>query len=128
MDKVRKNYPHITPAGGQFYRGVRAGDFLFIAGVTARRSDAETGNMLEQFKVTIDRIRAIVEAEGGSPSDLVRFTTYVTDLEQYQACAKEREAIYEECFRGDYPTNTLVEINALAEPGLRIEIEAVAVL
>jgi enamine deaminase RidA (YjgF/YER057c/UK114 family) len=128
MEKLRRTYPDIAPARGQFYRAVRAGDFLFIAGTTARASEAETGSMAEQFEVTVNRLKAIVEAEGGSARDLVMFTTYVTSIEEWNACASEREAAYERCFEGEYPTNTLVEISALALPGLKVEIEAIAVL
>jgi enamine deaminase RidA (YjgF/YER057c/UK114 family) len=34
--------------------------------------------------------------------------------------------MFAECFEGQYPANTLVEITALAEPGLDVEIEAIA--
>ena len=128
MEKLRRNYPQILPVGSQFYRGVRAGDSLFIAGVTARWSDAESGPFVDQFRVTVDRIKAIVEAEGGSVRDLVMFTTYVTSIEEWNASAAEREAHYEAVFQGEYPTNTLVEVNALALPALKIEITAIAIL
>ena len=129
MEKVRRNYENIAPTRGrQYHRVVRAGDFLFIAGTTASASEAETGSMLEQFKVTVNRIKALVEAEGGSVRDLVRFTTYVTSVEELSACAAEREPIYEEVFHGEYPANTLIEITGLATPTLKIEIEATAIL
>ena len=128
MEKLRRSYPNIAPVAGQFHRAVRAGDFLFIAGTTARASDAEKGSMLDQFKVTVNRLRSIVEAEGGSVRDLVAFTTYVTNLEEWNSSATERQQYYEEVFRGEYPTNTLVEISALALPDLKVEIEAIAVL
>ena len=128
MEKLRRSYPAIAPTRGQYHRAVRAGDFLFIAGTTALGTDAESGAMLDQFKVTVDRIVAIVEAEGGSTGDLVRFTTYVTSIEEWNACASEREPYFQERFRGDFPTNALIEISALALPGLKVEIEATAIL
>ena len=128
MEKVRRNYPDIAPTMGQFFRAIRAGDFLFIAGTTARGTDAETGPMIEQVRATIDRIRRIVEAEGGSLKDIVRTTTYVTSIEEWRACASEREAYTQECFQGDFPTDALIEISGLASPTLKIEIEATAVL
>ncbi len=128
MEKLRRSYPQIAPALGQFHRAVRVGDFLFIAGTTARGTQAEAGSMQDQFRVTLNRLRAIVEAEGGSAKDLVMFTTYVTSIQEWNACATERQAFYEECFHGEYPTNTLVEISALALPGLKVEIEAIAAL
>ena len=128
MEKLRRSYPDIAPARGQFYRGIRAGDFLFIAGTTARGTQAEGGTMVKQLRATVKSLKAIVEAEGGTARDLVKFTTYVTSIEKWDACATEREAIFQECFGGEYPTNTLVEITALALPTLDLEIEAIAIL
>ncbi len=128
MEKLRRSYPDIAPAMGQFYRAVLAGNMLFIAGTTARESDAENGPMGDQLRVTIDRLRAIVEAEGGSATDLVKFTTYVTSMDEWNACRSEREVIFDQCFHGEYPTNSLIEVSGLALPGLNIEIEAIAIL
>ena len=128
MEKVRKSYPDIAPVAGQFSRAIRSGDFLFIAGCTARGSDAERGPMLDQFKAVVNAIKGIVEAEGGSVKDLVRFTTYITSLEEWNACATERQAFFEGVFQGEYPTNTLLEIKGLALPNFKIEIEATALL
>jgi 2-iminobutanoate/2-iminopropanoate deaminase len=124
----RLNYPDIAPAGPTYNRAVRAGNWLFISGCTAKNSPIQGGPMIEQARVTLDRIRRIVEAEGGTTADIVRITTYVTDIEQWRALAKEREALMTECFQGQFPANTLVEIGALAEPGLDVEIEATALL
>ncbi len=128
MKKLRLNYPDIAPAGPTYNRAVRAGNWLFISGCTAKNTPIQGGPMIEQARVTLDRIRRIVEAEGGTTADIVRITTYVTDIGQWRALAKEREALLTECFQGEFPTNTLVEIGALAEPGLDVEIEATALL
>ena len=128
MEKVRNNYPDIYTAGGQLSRGIRAGNMLFISGCTARATPAEGGPIVDQFQATLGRIKAIMEAEGGTMTDIVMVTTYVTSMDEWQACRGEREKIYEECFKGQYPTNTLVAITALAAPNLNVEVNAIAVL
>ena len=128
MEKVRRDYPDIYVPGGQMYRGIRAGNLLFISGCTARATSSEEASAVEQFRVTLGRIKAIVEAEGGTTADVVMVTTYVTDMREWQACREEREQIYEEVFKGQYPTNTLVEVTALALPSLKVEVTATAVL
>ena len=128
MDKIRHNHPEIAPPAGQFSRSIRAGDFLFIAGTTARGSAAEAGSMCDQILATINTIRRIIEAEGGSLQDIVRTTTYVTSIEEWRACAAEREAFTQEAYQGNFPTDALIEIKGLASPTLKIEIEATAVL
>ena len=56
------------------------------------------------------------EAEGGSPRDIVKITTYVTSINDWRANALGQQSLINEYFKGEYPTNTLVEITALAEP------------
>ena len=128
MEKVRKNYPDIAPAGSTFSRGVRVGNLLFIAGCTARGTEAQGAGMMEQLRVTLDRIVRIVAEEGGTPSDIVKITTYVTSIPAWREDSQQQEALFVEYFQGEYPANTLVEITALAEAGLDVEIEAIAEL
>ena len=126
MEKIRNNYPDIAPSGPTFSRGVRVGNLLFIAGCTARGTDAQGQSMSEQLRVTLDRIKRIVEEEGGAASDIVKITTYVTSIPAWRDIREDQEAQFAECFDGQYPANTLVEITALAEDGLDLEIEAIA--
>ena len=60
------------------------------------------------------------EAEGGSPGDMVKVTTYVTSINDWHASALQRQSLFNEYFKGEYPANTLVEITALAEPEDRV--------
>ena len=128
MEKIRRSYEDIYPGGPTYVRGVRAGDFLFISGCTARNSDAEGGPAMSQLRVVLDRITRMVEAEGGKPSDIVRLTTYVTNMAHWWPIEEDQRQIYEEHFKGEFPTNSYVEVSALAEPGLDVEIDTVAVL
>lgn len=128
MDKERREYPDIAPAGSIYVRAVKAGQTLYISGCTARGTEYEGGEALDQLKATLDRIIAIVEVEGGVPSDVVKLTTYVTHMPDWYPIPDEHAALYEDYFRGENPANTLVEVRALALPSLSIEIEAIAVL
>ena len=128
MEKIRKNYPDIAPSGATFSRSVRAGGTLYIAGCTARGTDAQGGAIMDQLQVTLDRIVRIVSEEGGRPSDIVKITTFVTSIPQWRAERESQEALFAEFFQGEYPANTLVEITALAEDGLDVEIEAIVEL
>ncbi len=120
MKKIRRDYPDIAPSGPSYTRGVRTGNLLFIAGCTARGTGSQGKPLMEQLRVTLDRITRIVAAEGGSPGDIVKITTYVTSINDWRASAAEQESLFSEYFKGEYPANTLVEITALAEPEDRI--------
>ena len=128
MDKIRRNYPDIAPTGPSYSRVVRAGNLVFIAGCTARDTEGQGKPVMEQLRFTLDRIVRIVAAEGGSPEDITKITTFVTSIADWRANAEEQEILFKEYFKGIYPANTLVEITALAEPGLDVEIDAIAVI
>ena len=128
MEKIRKNYPDIAPSGPTYSRGVRVGNLLFISGCTARGTEAQGKAAMEQLRVTLDRIARIMKEEGGATSDIVKITTFVTSISDWRAHQAEQEALFAEYFQGAYPANTLVEITALAEDGLDVEIEAIAEL
>ena len=128
MEIERSNHPDIAPSGPTYSRTVRAGNLLFVAGCTARGTDSQGKALMEQLRVTLDRITKVVAAEGGGPGNIVKITTFVTSIADWLAHDDEQAALFAEFFQQQYPANSLVEINALAEPGLDVEIEAIAVL
>ena len=128
MAAIRREYPEIAPAGPSYSRGVRSGNLLFVSGCTARGTDAQGKSLTEQLRVTLDRITRIAEAEGGASADIVKITTFVTSIADWRALGDEQQSLFQEFFKGRYPANTLVEIGALAEAGLDVEIEAIVVL
>lgn len=128
MKITRNNHEDIYPAGPTYVRAVRAGDTLYVSGCTARNSEAEGGPMVEQLRVTLDRIVRIVEAEGGTASNIVSMVTYTTDMTEMWPIEGVQQEIWEHYFKGDWPTNAYVEITALAEPGLDVELTAIAAL
>ena len=128
MEKHRRTYPDISPSGPNYARAVRAGNQLFISGCTAMKTPAEGGPAIEQLKVVLDKLVRIVVAEGGTPTDIVKITTFVTDIGDWWPLPNEQLALYNEYFGDQHPANSLVEVSALAEPGLNLEIEAIAVI
>ena len=128
MPKIRNSHLDIAPGGAGFSRVVRSGNLVFIAGCTARGSDSQGKPLADQLRVTLDRITRIVAAEGGTPGDITKITTFVTSVADWLAIAAESQALFEEYFKGEFPANSLIGISALVEPGLDIEIEAIAVI
>ena len=128
MKITRNNHEDIYPAGPTYVRAVRAGDTLYVSGCTARNSEAEGGPMVEQLRVTLDRIVRIVEAEGGTAANIVSMTTYTTDMNAMWPIEGAQLEIWEHFFKGAWPTNAYVEVTALAEPGLDVELTAIAAL
>ena len=125
MEITRNNHPEIYPAGPTYIRSIKAGNTLYISGVTARNSRAE--QEMTQLDVILDRITRIVKAECGKTSNIVSMTTYVTDMSKFWPIEGEQKRIWENYFPEGFPTNSYVEVKGLAEPELTVEITAVAV-
>ena len=96
----------------------------YVAGMVARGKDGKgaPGDEYEQAKAIFAKIRGLIEAAGGAMSDVVKVTIFVTDITQREKVWRARR----EAFSGNFPASTLVQVAALAEPALKVEIEAVA--
>ena len=124
MDIVRRDYPDLPQPAGAFHHSVRSGNLLFIAGSTARGTDAETGDIAAQTEAIIKKFQHIWEANRASLSNIVKVSSFVTDLRE----APARAGVRRKYFAGAFPASTQVQVAALGTPDLKIEIEAIAVL
>jgi len=126
--KKRLDFKDIYGSGPNYARGVRAGNTLYISGTTAMRSDAQGGPAMAQLRVVLDRIVRMVKAEGGKPSDIVKLTTYVTNIGEWIPITDEQTKVYTDFFGKEFPTNAIIGIAGLGNPAVCVEIEAIAVL
>ena len=92
--------------------------------MTARSKDGglPQGDEYQQAKAIFAKIRSLLEAAGGAMADVVKVTIFVTDITQRKKVWQARA----EVFTDDFPASTLVEVAALAEPAIKVEIEAIA--
>ena len=127
MPLERKHYD-FAPAGPTYSRAVKAGNMIFVSGCTARGTDSQGESMMEQLDVTLGRLIAVAKAENAGPDNFAKLTVFVTSISDYQADTKKQQELFAKYFQELYPANSLIEISALAEPGLDVEIEAVIVL
>ncbi|HUC11367.1 MAG TPA: RidA family protein [Stellaceae bacterium] len=109
------------PQPGTWSNCLVAGGIAYIAGMTARGSEA-SGDEYTQAKAIFTKIRHLVEAAGGAMADVMKVTIFVTDITQREKVWQARR----EFFTGNFPASTLVQVAALADPSLKVEIEAVA--
>ena len=128
MALERKEYPDIAPTGPTYSRAVKAGNMLFISGCTARGTDSQGKSMMEQLDVTLGRLVAVAAEEGAGPGSFAKLTCFVTSIKDYQMDSAQQQSLFARHFEDQYPANSLVEITALAEPGLDVEIEAIVIL
>ena len=107
---------------------VTGGTLVFIAGMTSRsEKDANPvhpGDMRAQLRQVCENIGRALRSVGGDFSDVVKTTTFTTDVEEYHRVSDERFKY----FNKDLPTSTLIGVVRLAHPDLMVEIEAMAVI
>jgi 2-aminomuconate deaminase len=119
---------------GAFPHFRRAGDFIFVSGVSARRADdsiagAEPGasgepvlDIRAQTRSVIHNIRDILAAAGASLADVVEVSTFLVDMADFEGYNE----VYGEFFGYQGPARTTVAVAQLPHPHLLIEIKAVA--
>jgi enamine deaminase RidA (YjgF/YER057c/UK114 family) len=110
-----------------FSRAVRVGDTVYVSGTVAWGDDGKLvggGDVYVQARQTIKNIeKALLEA-GASLADVVRTRVYVTDISRLEDVARA----HGEAFGDVRPASSMLEVSALAEPAMLVEIEAVAVI
>lgn len=119
-------YPHMR----------RAGDFLYVSGISSRRADnTHEGVMIDtdgtvhkdialQTRAVIENIRVILQSAGADLKDIVDITTFLVSMDDFAAY----NATYGEYFGFDGPTRTTVAVYQLPHPNLLIEMKAIAYL
>ena len=128
MSKIKRiSSPAVTePPPGLWSNCLVVGGIAYISGMTARaRGDfgtVEDVGAYEQAKIIFAKIRDLLRAAGGEMADVVKITIYVTDIRDRKEVWRARQ----EVFTGNFPASTLVQVAALAEPAMKVEIEAIA--
>jgi 2-iminobutanoate/2-iminopropanoate deaminase len=83
------------------------------------------GDFTAQAEQVYRNLQRALESVGGSMADLVKTTTFITDIKNLPSL---REVRSRRLSKTQPPANTLLQVSSLARPELLIEIEAVAVL
>jgi len=106
---------------------VRGGTRVILSGQVPRDEKGAVvapGDMRGQIVATLEAIKKGLAAAGATFKDVVRSTTYVTDMQEYFKHVAARMPY----FGDEPPTSTTVQVSALAGPDLMVEIEVEAVI
>ena len=97
---------------------------VFIAGMTGRSPDGSIPKgMYEQTCVVFQKIKDLMEAAGGKIDDVIQINIFVTEMNVPDFWRARRQF-----FSGDFPVSTFVQVAALADPELVVEINAIGFL
>lgn len=129
MGAVREELrvPGLAAPLSHYADAVRAGDLLFVSGMPALDADGALvgpGDVVAQFAQVLANLRAVLDAAGATPADVVKVTVFLTDVDDRPRINPLRQAFFGEA----RPASTLVGVKELPVPGMLVEMEAVAVL
>ncbi|NQX65503.1 RidA family protein [Paenibacillus alba] len=109
-----------------YCRAIRVGNRIEVAGTTAMK-DGEVvgaGNAYEQARYVLQTIEHALHELGATMSDVIRTRMFVTNISLWEEFGRA----HGEFFREVQPVATMVEVKALIDPDLMIEIEVEAVV
>jgi enamine deaminase RidA (YjgF/YER057c/UK114 family) len=131
MDMERINPGELAgPSGFSHAVSAPAGRQVFLAGQLGMDRDGRVvpGGVVAQFEQALSNLLVALAAAGGHPSDLASLTIYLTDVEEYQARAKEIGAVWRRLAGPDYPAMAGVGVTKLWLPDALVEIQGIAVV
>ncbi|MCH7714237.1 MAG: RidA family protein [Chloroflexi bacterium] len=122
--------PILATPNGIMSHGVEvpAGKMVFVSGQVSRNSQGEIvgkGDITAQTRQVLENMKSVLAQGGATMDDVVKVTVFVTNVAEHYSQIHQVRAEY---FPKDYPASTMVEVKALVQPELLIEIEAVAVV
>ncbi len=120
VNPLNKPTPVLSPA-------VKIDHLVYTAGQVGVNPD--TGELAgsgiqEQTRQVMENIKLLLEAAGSSMEKIVKCLVFITDMEDFQAMNE----VYKSYFENDPPARSCVEVAALANPELIVEIEAISIV
>lgn len=130
----KENFNYSEWAKGRFSEAITVTNprrFIYLAGVGAEDETATVGGKIlhaddvhAQCRYAWDKIKRTLEKQNASLADIVKVTTYVTDMRSQSEVGKCRSEVFGTLA---LPVHTLVGITALAWPGMMVEVDVTAV-
>lgn len=108
-------------------QGFRVGDLILVSGQTANDGHGTLvgpNDFDAQARQVFHNLDRVLKAGGSGLDSVIKVNIYLTDMSNFPKIVELRK----QYFSKPYPADTIVEVNALALPGMMIEIEAMALV
>jgi enamine deaminase RidA (YjgF/YER057c/UK114 family) len=110
-----------------YSRAVRVGSIISVSATAATGPGGEAllpGQPGPQARIILERIGAALHSLGATYTDVIETRIYVTDIDKWEEVGR----VHGEVFGVIRPAMTMVEVKRLTDPGLAVEISALAVV
>lgn len=109
-----------------YSRAVKIGNRVIISGTTSVDNNKVVGedNFYLQTKTILTKIEKVLNEAGVGLDAVVRTRIYVTDISKWEEVGKA----HGEFFKNVKPATSMVQVSALIDPKMLVEIEAEAVI
>ncbi len=121
MRLERKNYPSLDQPVGPYVHAVKHGNTLYLSGLTAFGTDAQSDSIENQAKEIFRQIQEIAISEDSCLDNIIKVTIFVTELSRINEL---RHALFD-IYGKNLPASSLIHIAGLFDKELKIEIEAI---
>jgi reactive intermediate/imine deaminase len=113
----------LAPPISHYCDAVRWGDILYISGIPPLdvKGRVVSEDPAAQARQVFENMKLVLDAAGATFADVLKVTVYLTDVNDRTKINPVRQ----EYFGAARPASTLIGINELAIPGMKVEIEAV---
>ena len=113
----------LSPPISHYCDAVRWGDLLFISGLAPLDKSGKlvSDDVAAQARQIFENMKLVLDAAGAGFADVLKVTVYLTDVND----RRKINPVRQQYFGAARPASTLIGINELAIPGMKVEIEAV---
>ena len=121
----RVTIPNILQPVSHYCHVVEANNIVWVSGLVGMFSDGTIpSDTLGQFDVAMADLETCLQAVGSTRHDVVKVRIFMIDISERELINPKRIEFF-----GDHkPASSLVEVSALVDPRMKVEIEAEAIV